>query len=589
MKIKQYLENNPLIFDGAMGSYYGEQFDGKCELANITNPERIIEIHKQYIEAGCMAIKTNTFAANQVSLETNIETVKEVIKQGTKLAFEAVDGKEVAVFGDIGPIPYVEESPVNEYKIIIDTFFENGVENFLFETLGSDEYLEELAKYIKQKNEDSFIIAQFAVTPDGFTRIGLSGKNIYKRVTNIDELDAVGFNCVSGANHLYEYIKHFEQSQKYISIMPNAGYPTVRNNRTIFENSSDYFAEILYKTALRGVSILGGCCGTTPEYIKKTVEIMQDFKRPKLIEYKEITHKSIKAVKENGLLKKMNGGKKIIAVELDPPASAEIETFMEGAKRLKFHGVDAITIADCPLARARVDSSVLACKLKRELDVTPIPHMTCRDRNINATKALLLGLNIEGVENVLVVTGDPVPSPLRDEIKTMFSFNSSILAKHISELNETVFPSPFGICGALNVNANNFESQIKHAQKKIENGITMFLTQPVLTEEAMENLKRAKEVLPAKILGGIIPIVSHRNACFMNNEISGINVSKEIIDMYADKTREEAGELAVKISTSIAEKISDYVDGFYIITPFNRVDIIEKIIQGINLLNKKNF
>jgi homocysteine S-methyltransferase len=588
MNIKQYLENKPLIFDGAMGSYYGERFDGKCELANLTNPDRIIEIHKQYIEAGCMAIKTNTFAANRVSLETDLETVKEVVKQGVKIAFDAVDGKEAAVFGDIGPIPYVEENPVNEYKIIIDTFFENGVENFLFETFGSDEYLDELAKYIKQRNKDSFIITQFAVTPDGFTRSGLSGKNIYKRVVKIEEIDAVGFNCVSGANHLYEYIKHFEQSQKYISIMPNAGYPTIRNNRTIFENSSDYFAELLYKTALRGVNILGGCCGTTPEYIKKTVEIMKDFKRPKLIEYKENTHEIVKTVKENGILKKMNEGKKIIAVELDPPASAEIDSFMEGAKRLKFQGVDAITIADCPLARARVDSSVLACKLKRELDITPIPHMTCRDRNINATKALLLGLNIEGVENVLVVTGDPVPSPLRDEIKTMFSFNSAILAKHISELNETVFSTPFGICGALNVNANNFESQIKHAQKKIENGITMFLTQPVLTEEAMENLKRAKEVLPAKILGGIIPIVSHRNACFMNNEISGINVSQEIIDMYVDKTREEAGELAVKISTSIAEKISDYVDGFYIITPFNRVDIIEKIIQGINLLNKKN-
>lgn len=587
MKIKQYLESKPLIFDGAMGSYYGEQYDGKCELANLTNPDRIIEIHKQYIEAGCMAIKTNTFAANKVSLETDLDTVKEVIKQGVQIAFEAVDGRDVVIFGDIGPIPYVEESPINEYKLMIDTFFENGIDNFLFETLGSDEYLEELAKYIKQKNKNSFIIIQFAVSPDGFTRIGLSGKNIYKRVIEIEEIDAVGFNCVSGANHLYEYIKQFKQSQKYISIMPNAGYPTVRNNRTIFENSSDYFAEMLYKTAHLGVHILGGCCGTTPEYIDKTVKIMTGFKRPKLIEYTTKEQKDSQEIKkENELMKKICDGKKVIAVELDPPASAEIASFMEGAKRLKYHGVDAITIADCPLARARVDSSLLACKLKRELDITPIPHMTCRDRNINATKALLLGLNVEGVENVLVVTGDPVPTPQRDEIKTMFSFNSAILAKHISELNETVFTTPFGICGALNVNAKNFDSQLKHAQKKIENGISLFLTQPILTEQAMDNLRKAKEVLPAKILGGIIPIVSHRNACFMNSEISGINVSQEIIDSYENKTREEASELAVKISTNIAQKISDYVDGYYIITPFNRVDIIEKIIQGIKSLSK---
>ncbi|MFA9376416.1 MAG: bifunctional homocysteine S-methyltransferase/methylenetetrahydrofolate reductase [Lachnotalea sp.] len=586
MKIREHIEKNPIIFDGAMGTYYGEQFDGKCELANLTNRERILDIHKQYIDAGCMAIKTNTFAANQVSLEADLETVKQVVVQAINIAKEAVSDRDVAIFGDMGPIPYIGESSLDEYKTIIDIFMDHGIENFLFETFGSDEYLAELSKYMKQRNENSFIIAQFAVTPDGFTRMGLSGKNIVKRVLDIAEIDAVGFNCVSGAHHLYEYIKQFEQIQKYISIMPNAGFPTVRNNRTIFENSSDYFAETLYKTALLGVNILGGCCGTTPEYIRKTVEIMQGFKKPKLIEYrKKEVQENVTAVKENSLMKKMNAGKKIIAVELDPPVKAEIASFMEGAKRLKYNGVDAITIADCPLARARVDSSLLACKLKRELDITPIPHMTCRDRNINATKALLLGLNIEGVENVLVVTGDPVPSPLRDEIKTMFSFNSAILANHIKELNETVFSSPFGICAALNVNAKNFDSQLKHAQKKIDNGVTMFLTQPILTDTAIENLKRAKEILPAKILGGIIPVVSYRNACFMNNEISGIDVSQEIIDMYEDKTREEASELAVKISLNIAAKIGDYVDGYYIITPFNRVDIIEKIIQEITRLN----
>ncbi|PXV93640.1 homocysteine S-methyltransferase [Lachnotalea glycerini] len=587
MKIREYIKDKPLIFDGAMGTYYSEQQEGKCELANINNRERIIEIHRKYIAAGCVAIKTNTFAANTISLEKDLELVKRVIAAGAQNAIQATDGREIFIFGDMGPIPYAGEgaSPLCEYKEIVDVFIENGIKNFLFETLGSDEYLSELSQYIKNKNKDSFIITQFAVTPDGFTRIGLSGKNIVKRVEEIEEIDAIGFNCVSGAHHLYEYIKQFKTVQKYISIMPNAGYPTVRNNRTIFENSSDYFAETLYKMAQLGVNILGGCCGTTPEYMRKTVDLMTGFKKPRRIEYKkQEIEENAETDKENGLIKKIGLGQKIIAVELDPPSKAEIAGFMEGAKRLKYNGVDAITIADCPLARARVDSSLLACKLKRELDITPIPHMTCRDRNINATKALLLGLSIEGVENVLVVTGDPVPSPMRDEIKTIFNFNSAILAKHISELNETVFDAPFGISGALNVNSRNFDSQLKHAQKKIDNGVSMLFTQPILTEEAFENLKRAREVLSAKLFGGIIPIVSHRNACFMNNEISGIKVSQEIINRYEGKTREESSELAVQISTDIAEKISNYVDGYYIITPFNRVEIVEKIVKKIKSL-----
>lgn len=586
MKVREYLEKKPLVFDGAMGTYYGAKYKGKCELANIEHPERVLEIHKEYINAGCMAIKTNTFAANTVSLETDFDMVKEIIAAGSQIALDAVKETGVAVFADMGPILYVEGTPVSEFKEIIDVFLENKIENFLFETLGSDEYIAELSRYIKEKKEDSFIIAQFAVAPDGFTRVGLSGKNILKRVNEIKEIDAVGFNCISGAHHLFQFIKQFQPFPKNISIMPNAGYPTVRDNRTIFESSSDYFAEILHKTINLGVNIIGGCCGTTPEYIRKTVEYVEGEKTSKIIDYKKIEFvENEPKKKENKLMSKINEGKKIIAVELDPPSNSEIFNFMEGAKRLKYNNVDAITIADCPLARARVDSSLLACKLKRELDITAIPHMTCRDRNMNATKALLLGLNIEGVENVLVVTGDPVPSPLRDEIKTMFSFNSAILAKHISELNEEVFSSSFGICAALNVNARNFDSQLKHAGRKIENGVTMLFTQPILTEEAFENLKKAKEVLPVKILGGIIPIVSHRNACFMNNEISGINVSQEIIDQYEGKDREQASELAVKISIDIAEKISSFVDGFYIITPFNRVEIIEKIIQGIHKIN----
>lgn len=586
MKVQDYIEKNTLIFDGAMGTYYGERYDGKCEFANIEHPERILDIHKEYIDSGCMAIKTNTFAANTISLETDLNTVKEIVAAGAEIALEAVKDSKVYVFADIGPIQYVNASPILEYKEIIDVFLAHNIEHFIFETFGSDEDLGELAKYIKEKNKDSFIITQFAVTPDGFTRMGLSGKNIIKRVSETKEIDAVGFNCISGAMHLRQYIKQFEPFEKNISIMPNAGYPTIRDNRTVFENSSDYFAQTLQQMAKEGVNILGGCCGTTPESIRKTVEYTKGVKTTKRINYKRMEfHETHPVQKENELMRKMNAGKKIITVELDPPSNAEINNFMEGAKRLKYRGVDAITIADCPLARARVDSSVLACKLKRELDITPIPHMTCRDRNINATKALLLGLNIEGVENVLVVTGDPVPSVLRDEIKTMFSFHSAILAKHISELNQEVFTSSFGICAALNVNARNFDAQLKHAQKKIENGVSVLLTQPILTNEAFENLKRAKEILPVKILGGIIPIVSHRNACFMNNEISGINVSQDIIDRYEGKDREEASKLAIEISTEIAKKISTYVDGYYLITPFNRVEIIEKIIQNIQELN----
>ncbi|UWD49860.1 bifunctional homocysteine S-methyltransferase/methylenetetrahydrofolate reductase [Clostridioides difficile] len=586
MNINEYIKDSVLVFDGAMGTYYSKLKNSlfNCEIANINDASTILSIHEEYIKAGCMAIKTNTFAANETLLECDFKTVKDIIKNGYEIALEATRNTGVFIFADIGPIPALNDRDLlPDYKKIVDVFLEIGATNFLFETFSSDEYLPEISGYIKKKQPNAFILTEFAVNPEGFTRLGKSGTNIFKSISKDKNIDALGFNCISGPHHLLHFIKTLDIKDNIVSIMPNAGYPTIINNRTFFEDNSDYFSEQMLEILNQGVHILGGCCGTTPEFIKKTVEIINSSYKGNIAIKNEIsTKEKIKSVTKNELLEKLAVGKKIIAVELDPPIDTDIEFFMNSAEKLKCYGVDAITIADCPIARARVDSSLLACKIKRELDITPIPHMTCRDRNINATKALLLGLNIENINNVLVVTGDPIPSAERDEIKAMFSFNSSILANYIKTLNKDTFNTPFNIFGALNINATNFDSQLKHAKIKIENGVTMFLTQPVLTEQALLNLKKAKEILPAKILGGIIPVVSYKNACFMNNEISGITVSQDIINLYKDASKEQATKLAINISTQIAKEIEPYVDGYYIITPFKRIDIVCDILAYIN-------
>jgi 5,10-methylenetetrahydrofolate reductase len=423
---------------------------------------------------------------------------------------------------------------------------------------------------------------EFAVSPEGYTRMGQPGKKLLERSLKTISIDACGFNCFSGPYHLLQYLKTLDIENGNIAIMPNSGYPTIINNRTFFDNTPEYFAVQMLEIVKQGAAIIGGCCGTTPEFIKETAQKLKDLSPADVIaELPAREENTEKPVVKNLLWEKINQGQKIIAVELDPPIDTAIDFFMDGAERLKAEGVDAITIADCPIARARVDSSLLACKLKRELDITVIPHMTCRDRNINATKALLLGLNIEGVDNVLVVTGDPIPTAQRDEIKGMFSFNSSVLASYIDNLNESTFFPPFNICAALNINAVNFSHQLEYAKKKIENGVAMFLTQPVLSTQAVENLKTARRELRAGILGGIIPIMSYKNACFINNEISGITVAEEIIEQYRDITKQEAYELAVSISVQFAEKIKPYVDGYYIITPFKRIDIVSEIVKAI--------
>ncbi len=314
----------------------------------------------------------------------------------------------------------------------------------------------------------------------------------------------MGFNCVSGPLHLREYLEKIDLPEKLISVMPNAGYPTVINGRTFYSNDKDYFANATLRLLDYGVTIIGGCCGTTPEFIKVISEKLEDYHVPRVPIKKTREQRLHNPYAENLFRNKLENGKKPIAVEYDPPQDLNMDKYIENVKKLDKAGADAITIADCPVARVRVDASFTAYKIKNEVGIDPIVHMTCRDRNINATKALLLGLNIENILNVILITGDPIPTAERDEVKSVFQFNSTKLASFVDDMNENVFTNEINIGGALNINARNFDLELKRAKKKEEAGISVFYTQPVISHEAVENLKKARKELKGYIMGGLM-------------------------------------------------------------------------------------
>lgn len=572
------------LFDGAMGTYYTGKFGHEpefCEQANILFPDRVLDIHREYIAAGCDAIKTNTFGANRYTMDCGAQGEAAVIDAGCRLAFEAVRDTDAAVFADVGPLPYVEGADrAAAYRALIDRFLQNGTENFLFETFSSEDNLTELCEYIKSKRPEARIICCFAVSPDGFTREGVPLSKLRAAMETCPAIDSYGLNCVCGAAHMEKLLASQSRHSKPLCAMPNAGYPTVVGSRIYFDDNAEYYAKQMTTLRGAGAAILGGCCGTTPEHIALTRAELSGGLRADTVTVSEDSAAEGREL-ENRFWSKLEAGERVITVELDPPANSDITKFMAGARELKSAGVDAITLADCPISRVRMDSSLLACKLKRELAIDPIPHMTCRDRNIVAAKALLFGLNSEGVNNVLVVTGDPVPTAERGVIKSVFSFNSAVLASYIRDLAPELHNGAFRVYGALNLNAVNFDSQLERARVKIESGVSAFFTQPVHSKRALENLKRARAELDTKLLGGVMPIVSYRNACYMNSEIAGITVSEEIVKRYEGLDREQATELAVDISTEIARQMADCVDGYYIMTPFTRTDIVRRLMENI--------
>ena len=585
--VRAHLARKPLLFDGGMGTYYKAKPGTECEQGNLLDPAGVRKVHREYLEAGAEAIKTNTFGLPRMAAARQPDW-QALARAGWKLAAEAAVETGAAVFADLGPAPDTEAAPAGSiYTAVARCFVEQGAKNFLFETLSSDAGVLEAVQAVKAQVPDAFVLVSFAVLPDGYTREGMYSKDLVRRMTESGSVDAVGFNCVSAPGAMRTLVQQLGSTALPLSVMPNAGYPVVTRTQVKYQGKPEYFAKELARIAAEGVRILGGCCGTTPAHIAALRAALDSLPAvEKAAPAVQVSTPEAPTVeKDDAFLRKLNAGKKVIAIELDSPKDADLTNYLAGAKRLQAAGADLLTIADCPIARARMDSSLVACRVHRELGLCTLPHMTCRDRNLNATKALLLGLYAEGVREVLAITGDPIPTAERDEVKNVYQFNSRKLAQYIVSLagEGREMPSPMTVFGALNLNARNFEVELRRAGEKLENGMSGFLTQPVLSEQAVENLRRTRETLGerAKILAGIMPVVSQRNAIFMENEVNGIHVAEDIIEAFTGLDREQGEALGLEISLKMAREALPYADGFYLMTPFNRVALMERLIARL--------
>ena len=582
--IRELLQTRPLLFDGAMGTYYKAAPGVECEQANLTDPAGVLAVHREYLAAGADAVKTNTFSLPRLAA-AHTSGWEQLAQAGWQLAVQAAGETGAAVFADLGPAPDTEAVPAGQvYTAVAKQFEALRGRNFLFETLRSDAGLLDAVGAIKAEVPDAFVLVSFAVLPDGYTREGMYCKDLARRMQESGIVDAVGLNCVSAPGAMRTLAKQLGGTLP-LSVMPNAGYPVVTRTQVKYQGRPEYFARELGRLAAEGtVQILGGCCGTTPAPIAALRAELDSLpvvkKSAPAEEFSTVKEQTVE--NEDAFLRKLNAGEKVIAIELDSPRNADLTGYLEGAKKLQAAGADLLTIADCPIARARMDSSLVACRVHRELGLNVLPHMTCRDRNLNATKALLLGLYAEGVREVLAITGDPIPTAERDEVKNVYQFNSRKLAQYIVSLagEGREMPGPMTVFGALNLNARNFDVELRRAKEKLENGMSGFLTQPVLSAQAVENLRKSRETLgaDAKILAGIMPVVSQRNAIFMENEINGIHVEDWIIEKFAGLDRAQGEELGLAISLEMAKAALPYADGLYLMTPFNRVALMERLI-----------
>ncbi|MEG0283270.1 MAG: bifunctional homocysteine S-methyltransferase/methylenetetrahydrofolate reductase [Erysipelotrichales bacterium] len=560
------------IFDGAMSTYFQSITGNKtsCELANIRESQKIIDIHKEYIEVGCNAIKTNTFGLNQ-DLVKDKEYLSLLIKKAISNAKEASNESDISIFGDIGPINVEND----EYLELVKIFIDGGITHFLFETQVEYSTLKEAIKYIRDNVKNSVVIVSFAANQDGFTRLGYHYEQLIEQASK--DADYVGLNCICGPTHAFKLLEKLDSSKYNLIAMPNAGYFDGVDDNFIY--NAEYFASKMIEIIGLGIKVAGACCGSTPWHLKKIIEGYNKesltINKNKPIEVELSESKSI--VKEI-----FDKQKKLVAVEFSTPLKPNCENLVDLAYRVKEKEVDLITLVDSPLAQAKADSFMMAAYLQNKVKVKVMPHLTCRDKNQIAIKGSLIGGNAFGIDNVLALSGDAIAKTDRDFSKGVFSFNSNNLINYVSELNKDTFNKlPYYIGGALNVNATNFDVELKRAQLKIENNVDYFISQSIFTKQAIENLKKANEVLDVPIVAGLYPVISLRNALFLKNEVKGIDIPNELIKQFEEVTSNRYKEISVNYIFNVIDSVYNYCDGFYISTPLNKIDYVCEIIDYI--------
>ena len=604
-----YIKNHVLLFDGAMGTFIYQKgiFIDKCyDELNLSNPELIRSIHDEYLKAGAEAIETNTFGANRYKLARHnlAGKVKIINRKGARIAKE-IAGSRAYVAGSMGPLgvkiePWGETSfeEANEvFREQAQALLDGGVDLFILETFHDIREIEEAVKAIRSIS-DFPIIAQMTVQEDGKTSYGIELKEITERLSS-SEADVIGLNCTVGPKHMLDFLEQMVKiTTKPISIIPNAGKPQYVDGRTFYMSTPEYFCVYAKRFIETGARIIGGCCGTTPEHIRKMAEALVQ-KQPRIVIQKKTKiepevevslPEPVPKKQKSKLAEKIVQGKFVTLVEMLSPRGRDVTKQLAGAKKLKEKGIDAVNIPDGPRASARMNGLALAILLQNHVGIETVLHYTCRDRSLIGMQSDLLGASVLGIKNILAITGDPPMIGTYPQSSAVFDIDSIGLTNLLTNLNRGLDlgnkpigdPTAFFIGVGVDPNSINLDKEIQRFYWKVDAGAEFAITQPVFDPVALEQFLEKVKDFRIPFIAGIWPLTSLRNAEFMKNEVPGVTVPDPIIEkMSRFDSKEDQLKTGIEIAREMVERVKKITSGIQVSAPFGKYTVALEVVEGV--------
>jgi methionine synthase I (cobalamin-dependent)/5,10-methylenetetrahydrofolate reductase len=596
------------VLDGAMGTmlYSRGVFVNVCyDELNLSQPALVREVHEAYVQAGAEILETNTFGANPVKLSSHgLDEETEAINRAAVAIARRAASRRALVVGAIGPLgirlepwgPTAREEAIGFFSRQARGLLEGEVDGFILETFGDLNELEAALCAVKGLT-DLPVIAQMTVGQDGNTSYGTSVETIASKLTELGA-DVVGLNCSVGPAAMLDAIERMvERTDRPVSAQPNAGLPRAVDDRRIYLASPEYMGSYARRMIQAGARFVGGCCGTTPDHIRKIHAYVASL-QPRLISTtppagERVGSAGVQLVplaQRSSLGLKLACGELVTSVEILPPKGWNPAEMIEQCRTLHAAGVDAVNVLDSARAQSRMGVLPAALIIQREVGIEPVFHYTCRDRNMLGMLSDLLGAAAGGLRNVLIVTGDPPAMGPYPDSTAVFDIDSIGLTNLLHRLNQGLDPggNPIGeptryVVGvALNQGAD-LDHELERFAWKVEAGADFAVTQPVFDPGQLERfLARAQSRIP--IIAGIWPLTSLRNAEFLANEVPGVRVPQAIVERM--RRAQEHGAAAaraegVAIASEMIDAVKELVQGVQVSAPAGRIEPALEVLGSL--------
>jgi homocysteine S-methyltransferase len=602
--LRQLLDDTGVhVLDGAMGTmlYSRGVFVNVCyDELTLKQPALVQEVHETYVRAGAEILETNTFGANPVKLSGFglDDRTEEINRAAAELAHRAARGRALVV-GAVGPLgiriepwgPTARSEAVAHFTRQTTGLAEGGVDGFILETFSDLEEIHAALEAARAAAPGLPVIAQMTVGEDGTTSYGTPVETIATRLLEWGA-DVVGLNCSVGPGPMLEAIERIaEVSTLPLSAQPNAGLPRAVGDRRIYLASPDYMAQYARRLTAAGARFIGGCCGTTPEHIRRIRECVADARPRRVSVGVPVIPQSegagappVPLAARSAWARKIAEGTFVRSVEVVPPRGWDPAGMLKQCRALREAGVDAVNLVDGSRAQSRMGVVPAALLVEREVGLETVFHYTCRDRNMLGMLSDLLGAAAGGLRNVLIVTGDPPTAGPYPDATAVFDIDSIGLTNVVRRLNQGLDPggtsigepTRFVIGVAANQGAIDRERELERFHWKVEAGAEFAVTQPVFDPAELAGFLERIAPWRIPVIAGIWPLTSLRNAEFLANEVPGAQVPEAVLERMREAEAggpEAAHAEGIRIAQEVLDAVRGMVQGVQVSTPGGRVEV----------------